>query len=59
MLVDTAGLLCYHHKAEKQHLDAKILFEQARYRLTHNYIVRRCEFCPDATERHPRSPYDR
>lgn len=44
MLVDTAGLLCYHHKGEKQHLEARTLFEQARYRLTHNYIL--AEFVP-------------
>ncbi|MCS6918948.1 MAG: PIN domain-containing protein [Fimbriimonadales bacterium] len=44
MLIDTAGLLCYHHKAEKQHIEAKALFERARYRLTHNYIL--AEFVP-------------
>lgn len=44
MLVDTAGLLCYHHKGEKQHMEARALFEQACYRLTHNYIL--AEFVP-------------
>lgn len=44
VLVDTSGLLCYHHRAETQHLQAKSLLEQAPYRLTHNYIL--TEFVP-------------
>lgn len=39
MLLDTSGLLCFHHRAEPQHADAVRLFSAAPLRLTHNYIL--------------------
>src|SRR3954447_14393844 len=39
MLLDTSGLLCFHHAAEPQHAEAVRLFAAAPVRLTHNYIL--------------------
>ena len=39
MLLDTSGLLCFHHAAELQHADAVALFRAAAWRLTHNYVL--------------------
>lgn len=39
MLLDTSGLLCFHHRAEPQHAEAVRLFAAALRRLTHNYIL--------------------
>jgi predicted nucleic acid-binding protein len=39
MLLDTSGLLCFHHRAEPQHAEAVDFFRAARLRLTHNYIL--------------------
>lgn len=44
MLLDTSGLLCYHHRNESQHTDAVTFFEAAPVRLTHNYVL--AEFVP-------------
>jgi len=37
MLLDTSGLLCYHHRDERQHANAVTFFKTAPVRLTHNY----------------------
>jgi uncharacterized protein len=39
MLLDTSGLLCFHHRAEPQHAEAVRLFQSAAVRLTHNYVL--------------------
>jgi predicted nucleic acid-binding protein len=39
MLLDTSGLLCFHHKAERQHADAVVFFRSATLRLTHSYVL--------------------
>jgi predicted nucleic acid-binding protein len=39
MLLDTSGLLCFHHRAERQHAEAVRLFQSAAVRLTHNYVL--------------------
>ena len=39
MLLDTSGLLCYHHRDERQHAHAVTLFRTAPVRLTHNYVL--------------------
>ncbi|HLW66462.1 MAG TPA: PIN domain-containing protein [Gemmataceae bacterium] len=39
MLLDTSGLLCFHHRAETQHAEAVQFFRSASLRLTHNYIL--------------------
>jgi uncharacterized protein len=49
MLLDTSGLLCLHHKAEPSHNRARALYEHARVRVTHNYIL--AEFIALATIR--------
>ncbi len=44
MLLDTSGLLCYHHSDERQHAHAVTFFRTAPVRLTHNYVL--AEFVP-------------
>ena len=44
MLLDTSGLLCYHHHDERQHHNAVTFFRTAPGRLTHNYVL--AEFVP-------------
>src|SRR5439155_6150219 len=39
MFLDTSGLLCFHHRAERQHAEAVRLFQSAAVRLTHNYVL--------------------
>ena len=39
MLLDTSGLLCYHHRDEPQHANAVTFFRIAPLRLTHNYVL--------------------
>ena len=39
MLLDTSGLLCFHHRAEAQHVEAVQYFRSAPLRLTHNYVL--------------------
>jgi predicted nucleic acid-binding protein len=39
MLLDTSGLLCYHHAGEPQHMEAQTLLAAAGSRLTHSYIL--------------------
>ncbi len=39
MLLDTSGLLCFHHRAEAQHAEAVQFFQAAPLRLTHNYVL--------------------
>lgn len=39
MLIDTSSLLCLHHRAELQHIDAVKLFDAAFFRLTHSYVL--------------------
>ena len=39
MLLDTSGLLCLHNRAEPPHLHARILYQAARIRVTHSYVV--------------------
>ncbi|HMF11818.1 MAG TPA: PIN domain-containing protein [Gemmataceae bacterium] len=39
MLLDTSGLLCFHHRSEAQHAEAVQLFQAARLRITHNYVL--------------------
>ena len=39
MLLDTSGLLCFHHRAETQHKEAVRHFEAAATRLTHSYVL--------------------
>lgn len=55
MLLDTSGLLCFHHRSEPYHIEAAGHFSTASRRLTHNYVL--AEFVPLAERRHlPRSP---
>ena len=49
MLIDTSGLLCLYHKDEPQHLEAVELYQNARVRLTTNYVL--AEFVPLAHTR--------
>jgi predicted nucleic acid-binding protein len=39
MLLDTSGLLCFHHRAEPQHAEAVQFFRSAPFRLTHSYVL--------------------
>ena len=39
MLLDTSGLLCYHHRDELGHTDADLYFHSADRRVTHNYVL--------------------
>jgi predicted nucleic acid-binding protein len=39
MLLDTSGLLCFHHTAEPQHEEAVTLMRAAPFRITHNYVL--------------------
>jgi predicted nucleic acid-binding protein len=39
MLLDTSGLLCFHHRAEPQHAQAVHLFRSAPVRLIHSYVL--------------------
>jgi len=39
MLLDTSGLLAYHHQDEPKHAEAVALFRGARQALTHSYIL--------------------
>ena len=39
MLLDTSGLLCLQHRAEPFHARACVLYQTARRRLTHSYIL--------------------
>ncbi len=55
MLLDTSGLLCYHHKDEPKHNEARTLFRQATKALTHSYVL--SEFIALANARKlPRPP---
>jgi predicted nucleic acid-binding protein len=44
ILLDTSGLLCYHHQDEPQHADAENYFESSLLKLTHSYVL--AEFVP-------------
>lgn len=53
MLLDTSGLLCFHHAAELQHSEAVVFFRAAPVRVTHSYVL--AEFAALAvTRRLPR-----
>ena len=39
MLLDTSGLLCYHHRDERQHANTVTFFRTAPVRLTDNYVL--------------------
>lgn len=39
MLLDTSGLIAFHHQGEPNHLKAVALFESAKLRLTHSYVL--------------------
>ena len=39
MLLDTSGLLCFHHAAEPQHEEAVTFFHAAPACITHNYVL--------------------
>jgi predicted nucleic acid-binding protein len=39
MLLDTSGLLCFHHGAELQHEEAVTFFHAAPARITHSYVL--------------------
>ena len=39
MLLDTSGLLCFHHAAEPRHSEAVHLFRSAPLRITHSYVL--------------------
>lgn len=55
MLLDTSGLLAFHHKAEANHVQAVRLFQLAPIRITHSYIL--AEFVALAEARGlPREP---
>lgn len=55
MLLDTSGLLCFHHRSERQHGEAVRYFEAAPIRLTHSYVL--AEFVALAEARGlPREP---
>lgn len=49
MFLDTSGLFCYLHRDESPHSRAVELFDAARARLTHNYVL--AEFVALATAR--------
>ena len=49
MLIDTSGWLCLYHKDEPEHREAVKLYQNARVRLTTNYILP--EFVPLAHTR--------
>lgn len=49
MLIDTSGLLCLYHKDEPEHREAVELYQNARVRLTTNYVL--AEFVPLAHTR--------
>lgn len=44
MLLDTSGLLCCHHRDERQHEQALRLYNSARTLVTHSYVI--AEFLP-------------
>src|SRR5690349_11998546 len=55
MLLDTSGLFCLFRRDEAQHPQAVQLFEAARAKLTHNYVL--AEFVALAHARGlPRAP---
>jgi predicted nucleic acid-binding protein len=55
MFLDTSGLLAFLHRSERNHLQARKLFESASARLTQNYIL--AEFIALANARKlPREP---
>lgn len=39
MLLDTSGLLCFHHRGEPQHADAVAFLQTAIFRVTHSYVL--------------------
>jgi uncharacterized protein len=39
MLLDTSGLLCYHHIDEPYHQEAEKLFDESGPKFCHNYIL--------------------
>jgi uncharacterized protein len=39
MLLDTAGLLCLHNRAEPLHIHTRTLYHTARIRVTHSYVL--------------------
>jgi predicted nucleic acid-binding protein len=39
MLLDTSGLLCLHNRAEPLYRDARTLYQAARMRVTHSYVL--------------------
>ena len=39
MLLDTSGLLCLHNRAEPLHRHARTLYQAARLRVTHSYVL--------------------
>src|SRR5262245_11942763 len=39
MLLDTSGLFCYHHLAERRSEEARTLFEAAGAKLTHAFVL--------------------
>jgi predicted nucleic acid-binding protein len=39
MLLDTSGLLCLHNRAEPLHRHARTLYQVARMRVTHSYVL--------------------
>jgi len=39
MLLDTSGLLCFHHAAEPQHEEAVAFFQVATAYITHSYVL--------------------
>ncbi|MBA2245579.1 MAG: type II toxin-antitoxin system VapC family toxin [Gemmatimonadetes bacterium] len=55
MLLDTSGLLCLHHRAEPFHREARLHYQDARFRVTHCYVL--AEFVALASVRRlPRLP---
>jgi predicted nucleic acid-binding protein len=55
MLLDTSGLLCLFHAAERQHHDAVTFFDTAPIKITTNYVL--AEFVALAHARRlPRRP---
>ena len=49
MLIDTSGWLCMLHKDEPEHVEAVRLYNAARVRVTHSYVL--AEFVPLAQVR--------
>ena len=39
MLLDTSGLLCLLHAAEREHADAVMYFDASPVKLTHSYVL--------------------